>query len=83
MIHVALKQFLILFNLKGKTSTKNYCWKSEFKSWKQSENWNQILNSKQTINQTSDIVSTSKNWKEFIETKKINQTNTISFVSTQ
>ena len=37
---------------------------------KQKRNRNQNLNSKQTINWTSSIVSTNKNWKQFIQTKK-------------
>ena len=39
------------------------------------------LNSKQTINYTSNIVSTNKIWKQLIQIKKLNQTNILSFVS--
>ena len=41
------------------------------------------LNSKQTINQTSNIISTNKSWKQCIQIKKLNQTNTGSFVLAQ
>ena len=40
-----------------------------------------IFNSKQIINQTSNIISTDKSSKQFIQIKKWNQTNIISFVS--
>ena len=42
----------------------------------------QNLNSKQTINQSSSIISPNESWKQFIQTKKRNQTNIISTSST-
>ena len=50
---------------------------------KKNRNKIRIFNSKQTFNLTSNIVSTNKSWKQFIQIKKFNQTNTISFLSTQ
>ena len=46
-------------------------------------NWNQALNLKQTVNQTSNIVHTNKSQKQFIEIKKRNQTNSVIASSTQ
>ena len=43
---------------------------------------NQNPNSKQANNQVSSIISTNKSYKQFIQTKKRNQINTVSFVST-
>ena len=40
-----------------------------------------IFNSKQIMNLTSNIINTNKSWKQFIQTKKLNMTNTVSFVS--
>ena len=40
-----------------------------------------IFNSKQIMNLTSNIINTNKSWKQFIQTKKLNKTNTVSFVS--
>ena len=37
--------------------------------------------SKQIVNQTSNTISTNKNWKQFKQTKSGNKTNTVSFVS--
>ena len=39
------------------------------------------FNSKQIMNLTSNIINTNKSWKQFIQTKKLNKTNTVSFVS--
>ena len=39
------------------------------------------FNSEQFINQTSNIIRTNKSWKQFIQIKKQNQANNISFVS--
>ena len=39
------------------------------------------FNSEQAINQTFNIISTNRSWKQFVQVKKWNQTNTISFVS--
>ena len=46
-------------------------------------NWNQALDLKQTVNQTSNIVHTNKSQKQFIEIKKRNQTNSVIASSTQ
>ena len=50
---------------------------------KRKENRKQNLNLKQTINQASNIFSKNKRWKPVIQTKELNQSNTLSFVSTQ
>ena len=44
---------------------------------------NQNLNSKQTINHTYNIISTNKSWKHFMQTKKRNQTSSVSTLSAQ
>ena len=36
-----------------------------------------IFNSKEIINQSANIISTNKSWKEFMQIKKWNQTNTV------
>ena len=41
------------------------------------------FNSKQNKSQTFNSISTNKSWKKFIQIEKENQTNTISFASTQ
>ena len=40
-----------------------------------------IFNSKQIINQTSNVNSTKKSWKQFMQLKKLNKTDTVSFVA--
>lgn len=50
---------------------------------KENRNRKQNLNPKQTINQASNIFSKNKRWKPVIQTKELNQSNTLSFVSTQ
>ena len=50
---------------------------------KENRNRKQNLNPKQTINQATNIFSKNKRWKPVIQTKKLNQSNTLSFVSTQ
>ena len=42
-----------------------------------------ILTPNNLLTRLPNIVSTSKSWKQFIQIKKWNQTNAISFVSTQ
>ena len=41
------------------------------------------LDSKQIDNQTPSIVSTNNSWKEYRQTKNLNQIDTVSFVSMQ
>ena len=53
------------------------------KNTSKNSNWNQALNLKQTVNQTSSIVHTNKSQKRFIEIKKRNQTNSVIASSTQ
>ena len=56
--------------------------KKELNPRKKNRNRIRSFNSKQTINQTSNIISTSKSYKQFIQIKKSNQANIVSFVST-
>ena len=41
------------------------------------------MNSKQTINKTSNIISTNKGCTQYMQIKKWNETKTVSFVSAQ
>ena len=39
------------------------------------------INSKQTINKTFNIISIKKSWKQFLQIKTSNKSNTVSFLS--
>ena len=60
-----------------KSEPEETFWKNKIKSSKEKNNRNRVksFHLKQIINQTYNIISTNKSWKQFIQIKKWNQTN--------